>query len=311
MPSVTYGTNTCFAVKRWPEPDEWTRIVAELGIENVQFSLDLADPVLSGAPETYRETRDAAERRGIRIVSAFTGFVGYAQNLLGHPDASLRAAAEDWYRAAIAAAGQLGARAFGGHIGAMSVREFQDPETRNTAVRRTKEAVLRLTEDAKDHGLEALLWEIMPVAREYPATFDEVDELLASFDGRSSVPVRLCLDTGHACLDGGSPEERDPYAWLERYGEHAWTIHLQQTDGVFDRHWPFAAQFNEQGIIEPDQVVALVEALPQDEVELMFEPVHAFEAPDQQVIDDLAASVEYWRDAVARLDTTTAERTSR
>jgi D-erythrulose 1-phosphate 3-epimerase len=311
MPTITYGTNTCFAVKRWPEPEEWTRIVADLGFEHVQFSLDLADPVLSGSDETFTEIRETAERRGVNIASAFTGFVGYAQSLLGHPDTSLRAAAEDWYRAGISAAATLGARAMGGHIGAMSVREFEDPEARNTAVRRIKEAVLRLSEHAEREGLEALLWEIMPVAREYPATFDEVDELLAEFKGRAAVPVRLCLDTGHACLHGGTPEERDPYEWIERYGDHAWTIHLQQTDGQFDRHWPFADQFNEQGIIDPDRIVDLVAALPQDEVELIFEPVHAFEAPDEQVIADLAASVEYWREPIARLGVTTTERTSR
>lgn len=311
MPTVTYGTNTCFAVKRWPEPEEWTRIVADLGVEHVQFSLDLADPVLSSSDETYKKIREVAERRGITIASAFTGFVGYAQNLLGHPDAALRAAAEDWYRAAISAAAALGARAVGGHVGAMSVREFEDHATRDTAVRRIKDAVLRLSEHAEREGLEALLWEIMPVAREYPATFDEVDELLDEFEGRTAVPVALCLDTGHACLHGGTPAERDPYAWIERYGKHAWTIHLQQTDGVFDRHWPFADRFNEQGIIDPDRVVDLVAALPQAEVELMFEPVHAFEAPDEQVLDDLAASFEHWREPIARLGVTTAERTGR
>lgn len=311
MPAVTYGTNTCFAVKRWPEAEEWTRIVNDLGIEYVQFSLDLADPGLSGSGEIYKEMRGAAERRGIDIPSAFTGFVGYAQSLLGHPDASLRDAAEEWYRSGISAAATLGARAMGGHIGAMSVREFEDAQKRETAVRRIKDAVLRLSEHAEREGLEVLLWEIMPVAREYPATFDEVDELLEEFEGRSAVPVRLCLDTGHACLHGGSAEERDPYAWIERYGKHAWTIHLQQTDGVFDRHWPFADQFNEQGIIDPDRVVDLVAALPQGEVELMFEPVHAFEAPDEQVLDDLAASIEYWREPIARLGVTTKEETRR
>ena len=29
MTEFTLGMNTCFAVKRWPEPEEWARIVAE------------------------------------------------------------------------------------------------------------------------------------------------------------------------------------------------------------------------------------------------------------------------------------------
>jgi sugar phosphate isomerase/epimerase len=302
MPTVTFGTSTCFAVKRWPEPDEWARIVADAGLEHVQFSFDLVDPGLAGSTDAYREIRGTAERHGVRIASAFTGFVAYAQSLLAHPDARLRDAAEEWYRAAIAATAALGARAVGGHIGAMSVREHGDPAARAAAIGRTKEAIVRLSECAAHHGLEALLWEIMPVAREYPSTFDEVDELLADVRDRAAVPVRLCLDVGHACLHDGAARERDPYAWIERFGHEAWTIHLQQTDGVLDRHWPFAPRFNQQGIIEPGRIADLVRALPQAEVELMFEPVHAFEAPDEQVVEDLRASVEHWTGAVAGLD---------
>ena len=34
------GINTCFAVKRWPRPGDWARIVRdELGLEVVELSL--------------------------------------------------------------------------------------------------------------------------------------------------------------------------------------------------------------------------------------------------------------------------------
>ena len=39
------GVNLCFAIKRWPEPEQWARIVAdELGVASVQFTMDLIDP---------------------------------------------------------------------------------------------------------------------------------------------------------------------------------------------------------------------------------------------------------------------------
>ena len=35
------GINTCFAVKRWPEPGDWARIVRdELGLEVVERAID-------------------------------------------------------------------------------------------------------------------------------------------------------------------------------------------------------------------------------------------------------------------------------
>ena len=40
---VRLGINTCFAVKRWPRPIEWARVIRnDLGLRLVQHTLDLA-----------------------------------------------------------------------------------------------------------------------------------------------------------------------------------------------------------------------------------------------------------------------------
>ncbi len=47
MAKVELGINNCFAIGRYPEPEEWLRIVKEeLGLQHVQFSFDLLDPVI-------------------------------------------------------------------------------------------------------------------------------------------------------------------------------------------------------------------------------------------------------------------------
>ncbi|HCJ35672.1 MAG TPA: xylose isomerase, partial [Ktedonobacter sp.] len=39
MARLHLGINTCFAVKRWPEPQQWLSIVKEeLGLDCCQFS---------------------------------------------------------------------------------------------------------------------------------------------------------------------------------------------------------------------------------------------------------------------------------
>jgi D-erythrulose 1-phosphate 3-epimerase len=91
---VSFGINTCFAVKRWPESEEWTAIVADLGLEQVQFSFDLCDPLVEGSPAGFDRVRAVCDRRGISVSSASTGFIAYAQNLLGHPDEGVRVRAE-------------------------------------------------------------------------------------------------------------------------------------------------------------------------------------------------------------------------
>jgi D-erythrulose 1-phosphate 3-epimerase len=309
MPSVVFGLNTCFAVKRWPEPEEWARIVGSMGVRHAQFSFDLLDPVLVNDDRVYFQTRDVCEQHDIEITSAFTGLISYAQNSLGHPNDTMRERARDWYKAAIDAAAILGARGVGGHIGALSVRQFEDRGDRAQAITGIIDSVRALAEHAATRGLEFLLWEVMPVAREYPSELDSAEELMVKLEGATAVPVVLCLDMGHACAARASSMDRDPYAWLERLGRFTQVVHLQQTDGVGDRHWPFTGEFNQQGIVDPDRVVDLVARFERETVELMLEPMFAFEAPDDQVLADLAESVAFWEPSLQRLGASpTAER---
>lgn len=299
-PALPLAANIGLAAKRWPETDAWAHLLAESGIGHAQFTFDLLDPAVVDDLDAFRRVREQAQARGVEISSAFTGAGTYAQNMLGHPDATLREAAERWYRKAVDAAAALGAPAVGGHVGALSARQQADPEARQEAIERTVAAVLRIAEHAAARGVGCLLWEIMPVAREYPATMDEAEALMQRLDPLAATPVRLCLDVGHACRDGADATERDPYAWLERLGPWARSVHLQQTDGLADRHWPFTDAFNAQGIVEPERVLAIVARLPQPVVELALEPIPAPETPDAQVAADLRASADFWRPALER-----------
>jgi sugar phosphate isomerase/epimerase len=298
MASVGFAVNTCFAVKRWPEPEEWSRLLVEMGVTQAQFSFDLADPVLVGDESIYADTRQACDDAGISISSAFTGLIPYSQNLLGHPREAMRQRALHWYRAAIDATAMLGGSAVGGHIGALSVRQHRDPEERQRGIDRIVEGVRELAEHAATRELDCLLWEIMPVAREYPVGLEECQELMAHLDGDTAVPIALCLDMGHACAAGADGANRDPYAWLERLGRYTQVVHVQQTDGVGDRHWPFTTEFNAQGIVDPARVVELVAQFERPSVEIVLEVMSPFEAEDDAVLADVRESVAYWRPAM-------------
>lgn len=298
MPNLTFGLNACYAIKRWPEPEEWSRIAAGLGVRNVQFSFDLLDPVLVRDEGVFVDTRRASEANGVAISSAFTGLIGYSQNSLAHPSEVVRTRAREWFEAAIDATALLGARGVGGHIGAMSARQYADPAARETAIAHTLDAVRLLAERAASRKLEFLLWEIMPVAREWPSALEETEALMERLHGQTAVPVELCLDLGHACAHGATGDDRDPFAWLERLGRYTPCVHLQQTDGEYDRHWPFTAEFNAQGIVEADRVVEIVSRFPRENVELMIESMYAFEAADDDVLAALDESVRFWRPAL-------------
>ena len=104
MTTYRLGINTCFAVKRWPQPERWAALVRdELGLDLVQHGLDLVD--LDAPPGEVagqaEQVRAACAAAGLTLHSTFTGLAAYSSNLLLHPDpaARERARASRQYRA--------------------------------------------------------------------------------------------------------------------------------------------------------------------------------------------------------------------
>ena len=295
------GINTCFAVKRWPRPQDWAPVVRDrLDLRLVQHSLDLVDLAASAQRrEAQAQALSAVGAdHGLELHSTFTGLAAYSANMLLAPDPAHRQAAIAWYRAAIALTGQIGGRATGGHVGCFSVPDWRDPSRRAELWDALRASLAELASDAKGAGLEYLLVENLAVARE-PSTMAMVGELLSDGDG-GRVPIRLCLDVGHMCVPGTSGPDRDPYAWLRALGRSAPVVQLQQSDAEGDHHWPFTDRYNAVGRISAD---AAIDALGEGGVEesaLVLEVIPPFEQEDESVLDDLAASVEYWREALTR-----------
>jgi hypothetical protein len=130
-----------------------------------------------------------------------------------------------------------------------------------------------------------------------PSTIAGLGDLLTEGDD-AHVPIRLCLDVGHQCVPGTSGDDRDPYAWLARFGGQVPEVQLQQSDGLADHHWPFTAEHDETGLIEPGRVVDTLAEAGAEDVMLMLEVIPAFEADDRQVLADLSTSVTRWTDAL-------------
>ena len=301
MTRYTLGVNNCFAVKRWPEPEAWAKMVREsMGLDLVQHSFDFVE--LGGPPTLWRgqaqRVKETCERVGLTLHSTFTGLAAYSSNLLLDPDVAVRQHAEQWYQSAIAFTAAVGGRATGGHVGAFSVSDWRDANRRREREQGLRASLQRLAAEARDAGLSELYIENLAAARE-PSTMDGIARLLTSGDA-SHVPIKLCLDVGHQCVPGTSGAERDPYAWLERLGSKSPVVQLQQSDAEGDHHWPFTAATNARGRIDADQVLDALDRSGADEVALILEVIPPFEQDDDQVLDDMVASAQYWRDALAR-----------
>ena len=301
MTTYRLGINTCFAVKRWPQPESWARLVRdELGLDLVQHSLDLAEldtppHVLTGQADRLRA---ACASAGLTLHSTFTGLAAYSSNLLLHPDPAARERARAWYRQVVGFTAAAGAGSTGGHVGGYSIDDWRNPVRRRQLWTELGESLADLAGYARDQGLSCLMAENLAAARE-PSTLQMLSSLLTDGD-EAHVPITLCLDVGHQCVPGTTGQDRDPYAWLELLGARTTVVQLQQTDGKADHHWPFTSEHSAAGIIDAQKVLAALDRSGATDVALILEIIPPFEQDDDQALADIRQSAEYWRDALTR-----------
>jgi sugar phosphate isomerase/epimerase len=298
--NLVLGINNCFAVKRWPLPDEWAQIVGgELDLRIVQHSLDLAD--LGGEDAAIeRQARDVLEacaRVTVSVDSVFTGLAAYSTSMMLAPGSAERRRGVDYWTRAIALAAALGATAVGGHVGSLSRADADDPARSAARWEELERELEGLREIAATRRVPALLVENMACDRE-PSRMAQLHGLMRDADPRHSA-VRLCLDVGHQCVPGTSGDERDPYAWLRRLGNQSAVVHLQQTSADGDGHWPFTAERNRAGRIDAPRVLEALAESGAGDVSLILEVIPAFEADDRVVLSELSETVDYWRQALA------------
>ena len=301
MGQYSLGLNNGWVVKRFSEPEAWTEILAtKMDIDLVQFSFDLLDPSVD--EETAREmaarTLDSCRRYGIRLQSCFTGAIAYNTNLLLHPLAGMRKHAFNWYVRAIDVCKMLRAEDFGGHMGALTVSDYRNPPQREALLSEQIKHVQALASLSREAGLSTLLWEIMPVPREPPSSIVEAHQLMQRLKD-ASIPVKLCIDVGHTCSPHAKEaRDKDPYAWLRELGSDSPCVHVQQTDGKGDRHWPFTKEFNKIGLIDAKKVLTALDESGAESTYIFPEVFPTFEQDDDQVIADMVDTVKYWKEYV-------------
>lgn len=291
------GTNLSFAVKRWPEPEQWARVVRqELHLSLVQFSFDLLDPWWPSevAVPLARRVRAACAHEGITLHSAFVGLAHYTYNQLLHPDAGARAAARTWFERAIDLAAEMGAEQVGGPPGGMSVADAADERTVDHRHRELVETLRHLCEHAASRGLKGFLLEPVPLPRELPWTVEQARRLLAELDG-AAVPVSYCFDWGHAIVEPVyGPGKASAQPWLQGLGPKGiGAVHLQQSDGQLDRHWSFV----EDGVVDVDASLMALRQAGLGNAPVFLEVFFPFEAADDRVLADMKATCQICRSA--------------
>lgn len=290
------GVNLGFATNKYIEPEIWAKVVREdLGLSSVQLAADLLNPFL---PDDYIDSqinriKNAAGLYGITVDSIFTSAFTRVNHLM-HPDKQARDIWLEWFKKLFLIGSRLGCKTGGSHFGILSFDAFDN--NYDFLVDEGVKNWQKLTFFAEDLGYECLLFEPMSVPREMACTIDESKKLMGMVNADCGVPMKICLDIGHA----PHPDERDPYLWIEKLGRDSPVIHIQQTMLHKSNHSPFTEEFNRTGVIEGGKVMSALEKSGCEETLLLFEISHREHwDTDHRIIPDLAESVRYWRQWVA------------
>lgn len=286
------GLNLSFAVKRWLIPRELAKMCREdFGVKYVQFTWDLIDPWW---PEVQRDTfareyQEAFSQQGIEITGSFGGLAGYTYAQLLSPTKEQREISFVFFQRAIDLTAAMGVKVMGTPMGGMTYEDANDLEKREERYQTALDYLRKLAEYGKEKGLEEIQIEATPLATEFPHSPEVSLRLMKDLAGTTAIPVKLLVDWGHALYKPLLKQEADIELWFKTCAPYIGAIHLQQTDGMLDRHW----DFTKNGIVTPELIKRATREAGLDNIIQYLEVVPAFEDDDDDVFQRMKKSMDY------------------
>jgi D-erythrulose 1-phosphate 3-epimerase len=296
--AFTLSVNTNPLVNRFAEPEDVVGVLTdEVGIGHIQLVHEFINPSWQAktiARLTARMASALAAKKA-KITSAMTGPYGRL-NHFGHPDAEVRAYYVQWFKTFSDIAADLNCPAIGTQFAILTYRDMDNP-TRYSAMIDTALGCWRaVAEHAAKRGLKYLFWEPMSVARELGHTLASTQELQNRIAAAQlPLPLLPMVDIDHGDVTSPHPRDVDPYAWAQDFATQSPIIHIKQSTMNKGGHWPFTAQYNENGRISPTQLLEAVQRGGGTDNELCLELAFREREPtDRNVISALKESVAYW-----------------
>jgi D-erythrulose 1-phosphate 3-epimerase len=277
--------NTNPLVNRFADVDDLCGTLAEkIGAGYIQLVPELLNPSWPAATISKRERqfRNAFAREGIRATSVMTSTFTRL-NHMGHPDADVRRYYVDWFKTLADIAGAVGAESMGSQFAIFTQKDYNDTKRREELINIVIDCWREVAEHAKSAGLKFIFWEPMSVGREFGHTIAEC----RSFDKRLAaanlaLPFRMIVDI-------------DPYAWAAAFPVESPIIHVKQSSMNKGGHWPFTAQHNKDGRIQPQKLIDTVKRAGGTDTEICMElSFREREPTDSNVVEMIAESVAFW-----------------
>lgn len=288
---MVLGLNLSFATKRWIEPIQLASMCKnEFGVEHIQFSWDLIDPWWPEARRDIliKEYREAFEAENLKIDATFGGLAAYTYAQLLAPSETQREIAYSFFKRAIDLTVALGASVMGTPVGGMSFDDAKDEKRRAELYDIMLVYLRKLADYGKKKGLKEIHIEATPLITEFPHSINVANKMMADLEG-TAIPIKLLIDWGHALYKPLLKEEADMGLWLRECAPYVGSIHLQQTDGMLDRHW----DFTKEGIVTPELIKKATSEAGLDDIVQYLEVVTIFEASDDEVYEGMKKTMDY------------------
>lgn len=288
---MVLGLNLSFATKRFIEPKQLAKMCKEeFGVTHIQFTWDLIDPwwPKKSRSELIKEYREAFAAEGLTIDATFGGLAAYSYAQLLAPSKVQRDISVEFFKRAIDLTSEMGAKVMGTPVGGMSYNDAKCESRRKELYENMLEYVRKLAFYAKEKGLEEIHIEATPLITEFPHSPAVALQMMKDLEG-SAIPVKLLIDWGHALYKPLLKEEADMGLWLKECAPYVGSIHLQQTDGMLDRHW----DFTQPGMVTPELIKEAVQKAGLDDIVQYLEVVTIFEADDDEVYEGMRETMKY------------------
>jgi len=285
------GLNLSFSVKRWLDPKFLSSMIRnDLKTKYIQFTWDLVDPWWPSQQrdKLAREWSKAFRENGLILDGTFGGLASYTYAQLMSPFAEQREISLNFFKRAIDMTAVMETKSIGTPLGGMNHQDAYDKKRRGEIYNIVLDLIRDLAVYAKKKGLEKIIIEPTPLFTEFPNNPTDSLKLMQELDGTTDVPIKLLIDWGHAMLKPFLREYANMEVWIENCKPYIDCFHLQQTDGLLDRHWGFT----QDGKISTELIQNVVKKYNFDDTIQFVEIFYPFEETDKNVYKDIFKTMQ-------------------
>lgn len=237
-PQIYLAIDNCFAYKRWTSPQDWARVITELGVRYVEASADTElDPLYMGKPYLRRwieQVKQAEEIYDLKVVNLYSGHGTYSTLGLTHTDSGVRQRMEEeWFRPMIETAASLEA-GMGFFAHGFSETVMQDAEEYEQYRQVLIDTLGRLTAYGAETGCGKLGVEQMYVPYMIPWTMEGTRALLKEVRGNTGHDFYFTEDLGHHHKKFRMPSREEVRAVFAKKDRSLW-LGADKTAAIYDR----------------------------------------------------------------------------